>query len=302
MYYSGDYCYVAPLACFDMASSLVNIQVNRPVINVIYTDEQLAKSPSLYGAVAGLEAGGWSSNMSKCFVRDAQINVQVQLLREHGGNVFVGGLAGESFVNAKNGGVEGDIHVTVQDQAGSETDRELLVSVGGLGGSNTSSSGNAVKTGLDVSVTKPEGASKVSIGGYAGVQLYQSADNNTVESAITTQLDLDAEKGEAFIGAVLGRIDAYYVTLILKYASEVKCGIQGNEASVTLNGEPLTVHLPENGLLHVNGQPTDYVAVREYTGADGRVYAPNAAEVVAQYGSYVPYDEMVCDILFLVAE
>ena len=60
--------------------------------------------------------------------------------------------------------------------------------------------------------------------------------------------------------------------------------------------------MPENGRVHIHGEAIDYVAVNEYTDADGRVYAPNAAEVVAQYGSYVAYDEMVCDILFLVAE
>ena len=302
VYYSGDYCYVAPLACFDMASTLVNVQAVNPRISVIYTDESIHRNAALYMAVGGLEAGGWSSNLTKCGVQNAQIDVSVTSLREHGGNVFVGGLVGECFVNAKNGAVEADIRVQVADQSDNETDRDLVVSVGGLGGSNTSSIGNAVKTSLDVTVDKPQGQSKVSLGGFAGVQLYQSADNNTVEGTIITHLNLDAEQGEAFVGSVLGRIDAYYVTLILKYASEVKCGIQGNEAAVTLNGETLSEQLPENGLLHVDGQAVDYVAVREYTGADGRVYVPNAAEVVAQYGSYVAYDEMVCDILFLVAE
>ena len=300
--YSGDYCYAAPLACFDMLSTLLNVQVIHPAITVSYTDEKIERNASLYLSVAGLEAGGWTSKATKCAVRDAEINVTVQQIRENGGDVFVGGLAAECFMNAQKCAVESDIQVSVLNRADNEKDQELNVRVGGFGGTNTSSIGNEVKTNLRVSVEKPEGTSKVSVGGFAGMQLYQTAENNQVEGAITANLDLDAEKGEACVGAVLGRIDPYYVTLILKYANEVRCGISGNQAAVTLNGEPLTEHLPENGLLHVNGQAVDYVAVREYTDKDGRVYAPNAAEVVAQYGSYVPYDEMVNDILFLISE
>ena len=300
--YSGDYCYAAPLACFDMLSTLLNVQVIHPVITVSYTDEKIERNASLYLSVAGLEAGGWTSKATKCAVKDAEISVTVQQIRENGGDVFVGGLAAECFVNAQKCAVESEIQVSVVNRADIEKDQELNVRVGGFGGTNTSSIGNEVKTNLRVSVEKPEGASKVSVGGFAGMQLYQTAENNQVEGAIATDFNLDPEKSDVCVGSVLGRIDPYYVTLILKYANEVRCGLSGNEAAVTLNEEPLPEHMPENGRVHIHGEAIDYVAVNEYTDADGRVYAPNAAEVVAQYGSYVAYDEMVCDILFLVAE
>lgn len=300
--YSGDYCYAAPLACFDMLSTLNGIRVVNPEIRVEYTDARLQNSKALYLAVAGLEAGGWNSTVTGCVVENAQIDASYQTQTAHGGQVFVGGMIGECFATMQNNTVQASICVNGQDISAAADDHALVVNVGGISAANTSSSGNTVDTCMDVSVSKPEGESVVNVGGYSGSQKYMSADNNTISAQITTDFRLDEAKGQANVGAVLGRIDPYYITLILLYANGVNCGASGNTTDVTHNGEVLTLAIPESGRVHLEGEALTYIATRDFTDENGKTYSENASAVVAAYGSYIPLEQMINDILFMNVE
>lgn len=297
--YSGDHCYAAPLACFDMTSSYKNVTVRDGSVTVRYTDETLDTARQLYIAASGFEAGGWNSTISACTVENTSVRIETENVARHGGQIFLGGMVGESFATMKNSTVDVRLSCSAMDTLEGGDDLPMNVNVGGMSAGNTSSSGNTVHAVMDVSVKKPAGASIVNIGGYTGAQKYQSADNNVITADITTDLNLDPENGQANVGAVLGRVDPYYITLILRYASGVNCGASGNETAVTLNGEALTDAIPESGRVHLDGQVIDYVATRDFTGEDGTTYQENCDAVVARYGSYVPRGEMVNDILYI---
>lgn len=297
--YSGDYCYAAPLACFDMISNLKNVHIVNPTVKVAYSDEALRASSCLYLAASGLEAGGWNSTVSDCTVEGAVIEANYNTVSSHGGQVFVGGMIGECFATMKNNTVDAQILLNGQDASNAEVDQVLTVNVGGISAANTSSSGNTVHSDMTVSVSKPVGASTVNVGGYSGSQKYMSADNNTIAANIEAEAELDPEQGQLNVGAVLGRFDPYYITLILRYANGVNCGASGNTFDVTYNGDALAEAMPESGRVHLNGEALSYIATRDFTDENGVSYRNNADEVVALYGSYVPRSEMINDILYM---
>lgn len=297
--YSGDYCYAAPLACFDMISNLKNIHIINPAVKVEYTDEVLLSSSSLYLAASGLEAGGWNSTVSDCTVESAVIEANYNTVSSHGGQVFVGGMIGECFATMKNNAVDAKILVNGQDCSEAAEDQILMVNVGGISAANTSSSGNTVRSDMTISVSKPVGASTVNVGGYSGSQKYMSADNNTISASIQTDAELDPEQGQLNVGAVLGRFDPYYITLILRYANGVNCGAGNNVFDVTYNGSALTEAMSDSGKIHLNGEVLSYIATRDFTDENGVSYKQNADAIVELYGSYVPRSEMVNDILFM---
>lgn len=297
--YTGDYCYAAPLACFDMISNLKNIHIVNPSVTVEYSDETLRSSTSLYLAASGLEAGGWNSTVSERTVESAVVEAHYNTVTNYGGQVFVGGMIGECFATMKNNAVDAKILVNGRDASQAAEDHVLTVNVGGISAANTSSSGNTVRSDLTVSVSKPAGASTVNVGGYSGSQKYMSADNNTITANIQADTELDPEQGQLNVGAVLGRFDPYYITLILRYANGVNCGASGNTVDVTYNGGALTEAMPESGRVHLNGEALSYIATRDYTDENGVSYHNNADDVVTLYGSYVPRSEMTNDVLFM---
>lgn len=297
--YSGDYCYAAPLACFDMISNLKNIHIVNPKVIVEYSDETLRSSKSLYLAASGLEAGGWNSTVSDCTVEGAVIEANYNTVSTHGGQVFVGGMIGECFATMKNNAIDVKILVNGQDGSEAAEDQILTVNVGGISAANTSSSGNTVRSDMTISVSKPVGASAVNVGGYSGSQKYMSADNNTIAANIHADAELDPEQGQLNVGAVLGRFDPYYITLILRYANGVNCGASGNTTDVVYNGEKLEEAMPESGRVHLNGEALSYIATRDFTDDNGVSYRSNVDQVVTLYGSYVLRSEMINDILYM---
>ena len=300
--YSGDYCYAATLACFDMSSSMKNVHVKNAAITLEYSDKDMAYAKSMFVAAAGLEAGGWSSTVSNCSVKDTTITVNAETTVSHGGELYMGGMIGECYATMKNNVVDVKMRLNGKDVSTAKEDTNLTVNVGGIGAANTSSSGNTVNVDMDVTVSKPVGEAIVNVGGYAGSQRYMTAENNNITGSIKTSFDLDTEKAVANVGAVLGRIDAYYASVILMYADGVTCGAANNTASVTLNGKELKEQMPETGLPSIDGKPVTYLATRDYTDAEGNVYTANVDEVVEKYGSYVPKESMNYDIMYIKVE
>ncbi|MBQ2901604.1 MAG: hypothetical protein IJE49_07125 [Agathobacter sp.] len=300
--YSGDYCYAATLACFDMASSMKNVNIKNTDIVVEYSDKDLAYAKSMFVAVAGLEAGGWSSTVSNCSVVDTKITVNAKTESAHGGELYMGGLIGECYATMKNNTVDVVLKLNEKDVSTAKEDTELLVNIGGMSAANTSSSGNTVNANMDISISKKHGNSLVSIGGYAGAQRYMTAEKNTVTGSIVTNFDLDEANSVVNIGSLLGRIDAYYASVILMYADGVTCGASGNTTNVTLNGKTLNEQMPESGLPSIDGKPITYVASKDYTDAEGNVYTANVDAVVEKYGSYVPKESMTYNIMYIKVE
>lgn len=301
--YSGNYCYAATLACFDMASSMKNIHIKNSNITMEYSDEDMTTAKSMFVVAGGLEAGGWSSTISNCSVVNTTVSVDAKTVKAHGGELYMGGMIGESYATMKNNTVGVSLTLNEQDVSNAKDDTQLTVNIGGLGAANTSSSGNTVDVEMDVTVSKPVGEAIINVGGYAGSQRYMTADKNTITGSIKTDFILDKEKAIANVGSVLGRIDAYYASLILMYADGVTCGASGNTATITLNGTVLKEQMPATGMPELNGTPVTYIATKDFTDAEGNTYTANASEVVEKYGSYVPLESMMANnIMYLKVE
>lgn len=300
--YSGNYCYAATLACFDMASSMKEVHIKNSKITMEYDDSDMTYAKSMFIAAAGLEAGGWSSTVSKCSVVDTTVSVNAKTTVAHGGEIYVGGMIGESYATIKNCNVDVDIILNDKDESTAKKDTMLTMSIGGLGAANTSASGNTVKADMDLTVSKPVGEASVNVGGFAGSQRYLTAEKNTISGTIKTNFTLDEAKGIANVGSVLGRVDAYYASLILMYADGVVCGAKENTSNVTLNGAALTEQMPASGLPSVNGESITYISTKDFTDADGNTYKANADEVVDKYGSYVTREDMINTIMYITVE
>ena len=111
---------------------------------------------------------------------------------------------------------------------------------------------------------------------------------------------MDEKDGTLNVGSVLGRMDMFYATLILKYADEVKCGCTDNTTSVTYNGSPYNVLMADGGYPVVNGEKVTYVAPKDYTDENtGTSYKANLDDVVKAYGSYLPKEGLTKNIMFI---
>ncbi len=301
--YSGDHLYVAAFCCFDMGSSLTDISVSHPTIQVQYNDSELKYATSLFTSIGGLEAGSWSTNVTNCNVNDGIISVDVVTQASHGGEIYVGGMLGECYSSVKNSNSSTGISLNVKDESENLIDENLIVNVGGAGAANAAASATETDNKINVSVEKKEGKSSVNIGGYTGAQRYQQISDCKIKSDITTDCKLDEEEGTLNVGAVIGRMDMFYATLILKYADGVKCGCTGNETEVTYNGEPYSTLLPDTGYPLINGEKVLYVATKDVTDSEsGTTYTKNLDEIVDAYGSYLPKDGLTKDILYIEVE
>lgn len=68
------------------------------------------------------------------------------------------------------------------------------------------------------------------------------------------------------------------------------------------NGKTLNEQMPETGLPSIDGKPITYVASKDYTDAEGNVYAANVDAVVEKYGSYVSKENMTYNIRYIKVE
>ena len=301
--YSGDHLYAAALCCFDMGSSLTGIVVKQPMIEVEYDDSNLDYAKSLFTSIAALEAGSWSTTVSDCHVEGGKIIADITTLTSHGGEVYIGGMLGECYSSVKNSSVSANISLNVEDASDAAEDAELIVNAGGAGAANAVASETETDNKIEVFVQKEKGKASVNVGGYTGAQRYQQVSGCKIQSDIITDCKLDPEEGELNVGAVIGRMDMFYATLILKYADGVKCGCTGNEICVTYNEEPYHVLLPESGYPMIDGEKVDYVATKDVTDtATGTVYQKNIDEIAKAYGTYLPKEGLDKDILYIVVE
>lgn len=300
--YQGDYCYAATVACFDMQSTIKNVTLNNPIVHVEYSDAEMLYGSDMFVVVAGLEAGGWTSTVTDCNVVNADIQVTTNTSKSHGGELYLGGLIGECYATMKNNIVESKLTLNHEDVTQNAGDRDLLINIGGMSAANTSSTGNTVNATMDLKAKKPVGEALINLGGYAGSQRYMSADKNIITADIKTDFTLDESKGTVNTGAVLGRMDAYYASLILMYADGVKCGATGNTADVKVNGAAVTDLIPESGMPQIDGKPVNYIATKDYTDEAGNSYKANIDEIIAEYGSYVPKSSMTNNIMYIDVE
>ena len=294
--------YVAVVAGFDIGTSLQNVTVNEPVITVTVSDENAVGRASAWAAVSGLVAGGWSDTIENCEVNNAVITVNGAAVKSHGGEYYVGVMLGEGYAFMDNNRAAGEISVNVEDRSSALTDEELIVNVGGMGGTNTTQTNGSYDTKLNVSVTKPVGAAAVSIGGLTGSQRYQVAEDNEIKAEITTDCRLDPAEGKLYVGKVIGSTNVPYCIVQLIFAdpgSVAYSGCRNNEATVTHNGAAVNQNKGET--LTVNGEPLPYIANGEVTDGD-EVYASNIDAVIAEYGSAVPSSFLQNAVIVLVDE
>ena len=298
--YDGGYCYVGTVAAFDMASTLSDVHVENVTINMEDTEAHAAFRESAYVAVAGLEGGGWNSTVSSCSV-SGSIALDVHTQKSHGGSVYLGGMIAENYANITGCQVDGmKLTLNHQDVSEKTEDEALTVNVGGLGGSNTSSTGCAVDAEISVNVVKPVGQASVAVGGFTGSQYYMTASQNTVNAVLLMANLLDPEQGGESAGSVAGRFDAFWALQILQYTPIAACGTSGNTTAVTLNGE--TVEKVIGTVPELDGQPLGWINNGEYQIAEGYIAPSNVEAVIEKYGSPVPQQSLMQGIIWIQAD
>lgn len=296
----GDYVYAAPLAAFDMQSTLENITVDRPVVEVEISDEQSKVRSTIFTAVSGMVAGGWNDTITGCQVIGGQIRIDGHLLASHGGEVFVGGMLGESYASISSCTVDASITVDVADQSTAVEDMPLKVNVGGLDASNTTVVSSTIDSSISVNISKPKGAAVVNVGGLTGAQHYMTAEENTINTKLQSVCELDPEAGQLNVGRVCGSIDFYYITQILLYTPVASGGFSGNAAQMTWNGE--AVEDNAGSVPSLDGQGVAWVNKGEYEIAEGYVVPSNIEALAEVYGSYMPVEYLQDGIIWIICD
>ena len=296
--------YVAPLAGFDIGSKLTNITVQEPTVSVTVGDQNIQSRASAWAAISGLVAGGWSDTITNCAVTDARITLNGETVTAHGGEFYVGSMLGEGYAFMDSNNADYEIEVQLEDKSTAEADTELVINVGGMGGTNTTQTNGTYTGKMNVRVVKPTGAATVSIGGLTGSQRYQVAENNTIKANITTDLQLDPEQSTVYVGKVIGSTNVPYCIVQLIFADPgdvAYSGCRNNTAEVILNGEEVTV--AKGQALTVKGQPLPYIANGYLNDeATGESYISNINDVIAEYGSAVPAAFLQNAVIVLVDE
>ena len=296
----GDYVYAAPLAAFDMSSTLTNVTVNAPSVSVEVTDEASSHLASMFVAASGMIGGGWTDVLTNCAVNGGAVRLDAKTALSHGGEVYVGGLVGECYATMTGCTASAELVANVADGSEAAEDAALKVNVGGLSAASTVNTASAVDAAIQVAVSKPVGAANVSVGGMSGSQRYLTSSGNTIKAEITTNCDLDTELGLLNAGAVSGQLDVFYALQILMYTPVATAGCTGNTAEVTVNGETLEAVI---GLVpELDGQPLGWINKGEYAIAEGYVVPSNIEAVAAVYGSYLPIEYLQDGIIWIQAE
>ena len=197
-----------------------------------------------------------------------------------------------------------ELNVSIEDKSTALTDEELVVNIGGMGGTNTTQTNGTFSGKMNVRVIKPAGTATVSVGGLTGSQRYQIAEGNTVRAEISSDFQLDPIAGKVYAGSVIGSTNVPYgiVQLVFAGPGDVAfSGCRNNTADVTLNGEPVTEAKGET--LSVNGEALKYIANGDLTdAATGETYISNIDGVIAEYGSAVPAAFLQNAVIVLVDE
>ena len=296
----GDYMYAAPLAAFDMGSTLTNVIVNEPSVSVEATDEASAHLASMFVTASGMIGGGWTDVLTNCAVNGGTVRLDAKTALSHGGEVYVGGLVGECYSTMTGCTASAELVANVTDGSEVAEDAALKVNVGGLSAASTVNSASAVDAAIRVAVSKPVGQANVCVGGMSGSQRYLTSSGNAIKAEIVTDCDLDAELGLLNVGAVSGQLDVFYALQILMYTPVATAGCSENTAEVTLNGEAVEAAI---GLLPtLDGQPLAWINKGEYQIAEGYVVPSNIEAVAAVYGSFLPIEYLQDGIIWIQAE
>ena len=282
--------YAAVVNGFDIGSTMRNVTVKGATVSVTADDANMEARQGTWAAASAMTAGGWSTVIENCAVVDSAVSLNGTLTKAHGAEYYVGGMLGEGYAFMDGNTATAAIKVDIEDKCEAETDAELIVNVGGMGGTNTTQTKGSFDTVIDVKVVKPVGAATVSIGGLTGSQRYQVAENNNIKTTITTDLSLDEAASQVYVGQVIGSTNVPYCIVQLIFAdpgSVAYSGCRNNTAEVTLNGEPVTV--AKGQTLTALGEKLLYIANGDVSDeATGETYASNIDAVIAEYGSAVP--------------
>ena len=294
--------YAAVVVGFDIGSTLSNITVIEPSVTVTASDPNAQSRTSAWAAASGLVAGGWSDIITGCSVTDAKITLNGEPVRSHGGEYYIGSMLGEGYAFMDGNSATYELNISIEDKSQAVTDTELVVNVGGMGGTNTTQTNGTYTGTMNIRVVKPVGAATVSVGGLTGSQRYQVAENNTLKAEINSDFQLDPEQGKVYVGQVIGSTNVPYciVQLIFATPGDVAfSGCRNNHAEVILNGE--TVTAAKGQVLTVNGEPLPYIANGDLTVEDTN-YISNINDVIAEYGSAVPASFLQNAVIVLVDE
>ena len=294
--------YAAVVVGFDIGSTLSNITVIEPSVTVTASDPNAQSRTSAWAAASGLVAGGWSDFITGCSVTDAKITLNGEPVRSHGGEYYIGSMLGEGYAFMDGNSATYELNISIEDKSQAVTDTELVVNVGGMGGTNTTQTNGTYTGTMNIRVVKPVGAATVSVGGLTGSQRYQVAENNTLKAEINSDFQLDPEQGKVYVGQVIGSTNVPYciVQLIFATPGDVAfSGCRNNHAEVILNGE--TVTAAKGQVLTVNGEPLPYIANGDLTVEDTN-YISNINDVIAEYGSAVPASFLQNAVIVLVDE
>ena len=293
----GDYIYAAPLAAFDMNSAITNVTVINPSVVVEAYDDQCSHLPSLFVAESGMIAGGWNDTLTYCNVVGGAVSVYSDTTASHGGEFYVGGLVGECYSTMVACYSSAEVYTTVNDLCEGAEDSELKVLTGGLSGASTVTMYSSTDSIINVAVFKPAGASSVNVGALSGAQRYLTSSDNNLKATITTDCQLDPEKGNLNVGAASGQIDVFYALQILMYTPVATAGVADNTADVTVNGQAIESMLGQ--VPELDGMPLGWINKGDYQIVEGYVAPSNIEAVAAKYGSYLPVEYLQDGIIWI---
>ena len=293
----GDYIYAAPLAAFDMNSAILNVTVINPSVVVECYDDGISNLSSVFASISGMIAGGWNDTLTYCNVVGGAVSIYSDTVRSHSGEYYVGGLVGECYSTMVACYSSAEIYTTVNDLCEDSEDAELKVLVGGLSGASTVTMYSSSDSIITAAVFKPVGASSVNVGALSGAQRYLTSSDNALKADITTDCQLDAEKGSLNVGAACGQIDVFYALQILMYTPVASAGVADNSADVTVNGEKIETMIAQ--VPELDGMPLGWINKGEYQIVEGYVVPSNIEAVAAKYGSYLPVEYLQDGIIWI---
>ena len=298
--YGGAYCYGAPLSAIDMASTVKNVTVKEPLVDITASDEDGQTDLTMYISVSGMLAGSWNSKVTDCAVEGGVITLNARTVELHGGETYVGGMIGECYGDVIDCSSSTELKVNVIDVIPNGKDTMLKVQVGGLNASNNVAENCKINSKIRVAVDKPQGLSTVSAGGMSGVQRYSVATGNDVKAEIIMDCNLDTVEGKAYTGAVAGALDTYYTLQILMYTPVAQAGCKGNVTDVMVDGIIATEQL--GFLPEIDGEPVQWINKGTYSITEDYSAPSNIEEIIQKYGTYIPIENLQDGIIWIVNE
>ncbi len=187
--------YVAPLVGIMKEDPrrrciLENIRVNNAEISLEVENER-----GVFVSATALAGGAWNGTISNCHANGC---IQVRTNRNGGGEMYVGGLVGESYCQTVDCSAEMQINICQEGGKG------FKVSVGALQAGAT-----IVRNSLAMGHIHMSGnCGTVSIGGLVGDERYGAIEDCTSYTTIDTE-----NLPEAYIGGIVGSFNEQYAMI-----------------------------------------------------------------------------------------